>query len=194
MPTPDSPVLAALYDGDADAAESAASGRDLDVCEAAALGDVGALRGLVGEDGPGSVAARSADDFTALHLAAFFSGSAAAARVLLEAGADVDAEAAPGTGLHPLHSAAAVGHAEIVGLLLDHGAEPDAVQVRGFTALHAAAANGDDASVSRLLRAGADPARVSADGRTPSAMALERGHPETAALLDEAARPAPSGG
>lgn len=194
MPTPDSPVLAALYDGDRAAAERAAEGRVLDVCEAAALGDLDALRRLVDEDGPGSVAARTPDGFTALHLAAFFSGSTAAARALLDAGADVDAEAAEATDLRPLHSAAAAGHAEIVGLLLDHGATPDAVQVRGFTALHAAAANGDDAMVHRLLRAGADPGRLSADRRTPSAMARERGHPETAAALDEAAGQAPSTG
>lgn len=194
MTTPDSPALAALYDGNPAAAEHAAQGRELDVCEAAALGDLEALRHLVLVDGPGSVAARTSDGFTALHLAAFFSGSTDAARLLLDAGADVDAEAAEGTDLHPLHSAAAVGHTEIVGLLLDHGATPDAVQVRGFTALHAAAAIGADAMVDRLLRAGADPARVSADGRTPSAMARELGHPETAATLDEAARPAPSTG
>lgn len=194
MTTPESPVLAALYGGDQAAAERAAEGRELDVCEAAALGNVDALRRLVGADGPGSVAARSSDGFTALHLAAFFSGSTDAARVLLDAGADVDAEAAEGTDLHPLHSAAAVGHTEVVGLLLERGAAPDAVQVRGFTALHAAAANGDDAMVDRLLRAGADPGRLSADRRTPSAMARERGHAETAAALDEAAGTAPPTG
>jgi hypothetical protein len=47
------------------------------------------------------------DGFAALHLTAFFSGHAQAARMLLEAGSDPNAVAANETGLRPIHSAAA---------------------------------------------------------------------------------------
>jgi hypothetical protein len=65
-----SPVLQALYRGDAEAAAAARADRGdrLDVFEAAALGDVGELRRIVAGD-PEAVARWSPDGFTALHYA-----------------------------------------------------------------------------------------------------------------------------
>ena len=128
----------------------------LDVLDHAALGWADDLRGDVTGDAE-LVRRRSADGFTALHYACFFGGAAATA-VLLEAGADPDAEAENPMRVRPLHSAAAARDAESVRLLLEAGAEPDARQAGGHTALHAAAQHDDDAVAGLLLRHGADPA------------------------------------
>src|SRR5215471_15684255 len=64
-------------------------GIDLDVFEAATLGDVDQLRKLLSAE-PSLTKAYSADGFTALHLAAFF-GQPDAAEELLQAGAAPDA-------------------------------------------------------------------------------------------------------
>ena len=55
----------------------------------------------------------------------------------------------------PLHAAAAGKHADIVKLLIDHGASVNARQHGGWTALHAAAQNGDVAMAAILIAAGA---------------------------------------
>ena len=70
------------------------------------------------------------------------SGSPQAVSALLRQKADVNAaeEILLDT---PLHLAATRGPAELVGLLLDHGAKPDAKSKDGTTALHAAARAGD---------------------------------------------------
>jgi ankyrin repeat protein len=94
--------------------------------------------------------ARSDDDFTPLHYAAFFDGPEAA-RLLLDHGADVNAFADNELGVHPLNSAAAAGRGDVAAVLLEHGADPNAQTPRGFTALDAARENGDDA-LTELLR------------------------------------------
>ena len=58
---------------------------ELDVFEAATLGDVPRLRALLASD-PGLAKAFSADGFTALHLAAFFAQPEAAERTAAERG------------------------------------------------------------------------------------------------------------
>jgi ankyrin repeat protein len=56
-----------------------------------------------------------------------------------------------------LHAAVLAGDAESVRLLLDAGAEPNAVAYGAFTPLHIATLNGDEALVDALVAAGADP-------------------------------------
>jgi ankyrin repeat protein len=128
----------------------------LDGLDHAALGWADHLRRDVAEDAQ-LVKRRSADGFTALHYACFFGGAAATA-VLLEAGADPDAEAENPTRVRPLHSAAAARDAGSAQLLLEAGADADARQPGGFTALQAAAHHDDEAVAALLLRHGADPA------------------------------------
>ena len=138
-----SAVLWALYVGRRDMAlrlAAVASDRPIDVHEAAALDRTDDLHRILDAE-PGSVAARSADGFTPLHLAAFF-GAPAAAALLIDRGADVEAVADNEMLVRPLHSAAAGGHREIVALLLGRGADPNATQQHGFTPLHAATARG----------------------------------------------------
>src|SRR5439155_13640515 len=60
----------------------------------------------------------------------------------------------------PLNSAASARHAATVDLLLEAGADPDAVQRGGWTPLHSAAHNGDPRTVEPLLAHGADPAGI----------------------------------
>jgi uncharacterized protein len=144
-----SEIMQALYRGDDETARRLAETAEVDVFEAASLGDVARLGDLLGED-PALAQARSDDDFTALHYAAFFDGPDAT-RLLVEHGADVNAFADNELGVHPLNSAAAAGQRDVVTILLEHGADPNAQTRRGFTPLDAARENGDD-ELAELLR------------------------------------------
>ena len=144
-----SEIMQALYRGDEEAARRLAEGADLDVFEAASLGKVDRLRELLGSE-PALAQARSDDDFTPLHYAAFFDGPGAA-RLLIEHGADVNAFADNELGVHPLNSAAAAGAREIAAILLEHGADPNAPTRSGFSPLDAALEN-DDQELASLLR------------------------------------------
>ncbi len=141
--------MQALYRGDEETARRLGETAELDVFEAASLGDVARLGELLAGD-PALATARSDDDFTALHYAAFFDG-ADSARVLLEHGADVNAFADNELGVHPLNSAAAAGRREVAAILLEQGADPNAPTRRGFTPLDAARENGDE-KLAELLR------------------------------------------
>jgi ankyrin repeat protein len=170
-----SPILKAVYANDKDALEKLLAGEpELDISEAAALGDTERVMQLVGEDA-GATARRSADGFTPLHLAAFF-GHLDTVRILLAAGADVNIAAENWMRVHPLHSAAAISRADIAEVLIDAGAEVNAGQNGGWTPLHSAAHNGAADLVDLLLERGADPRLEADDGRTPRDMAAEEGH------------------
>ncbi len=164
-----SEVMRALYRGERDEAERLARGRELDVHEAAALGDAARVHVLAGAD-PASVHAWSADGGQPLHFAAFF-GQAETARMLTGLGADVNAKAGGFGGVSPLHSAAAANSTEIARDLLDAGADPNARQQGGFTALHAAAQNRNGELRVLLLERGADPSARTDDGRDADSFA-----------------------
>lgn len=142
---------------------------ELDIFEGAALGDADRLRSLLREH-PDLVCTVSADGFTPLHLASFFS-QPAAAEELLNHGADPNAVATNGSKLAVINSAAASNNAEVVKMLLREGANPDAQQNGGFTALHAAAQHNNAEMVQALLDAGADPSIHTDDGKTAAEMA-----------------------
>jgi uncharacterized protein len=150
------PILEALYAGDRDRAEQTAREKELDVFEAAALGDAERLEELLREE-PGLPRAWSPDGFTPLHYAAFF-GSPEAIRVLVATGADLEApsrnqEFAPEA--HPLHSAVAAGRIDNVEALLEAGAEPNVRQHGGFTPLMEAEHSGNFDIAELLIRHGA---------------------------------------
>jgi ankyrin repeat protein len=132
-----------------------AAGPELDVHDAAAVGDADRLNALVDSD-PELVRALASDGFAPVHLAAFFR-QPHAVRLLLDRGADADVAAANDSRVTPLHSAAASGDRDCMRLLLEAGADPNAQQRGGFVPLHAASAAGDREMAELLLAHGAEP-------------------------------------
>jgi len=175
MPTdPQSPILMALYMRKPDEAERLAAGARLNIWEAAALGRDERVAELVREDRSLSNA-WSPDGFMPVGLAAFF-GHPSTARILIDAGADVGAVTRNEMKVQPLHAAAAAKEIEIVRMLLEHGADPNARQQAGYTALMECARGGRDDIVALLLAHGADPTLRTDDGKNASELALEQGH------------------
>jgi uncharacterized protein len=82
------------------------------------------------------------------------SGDVESARLLVDAGADVN-DALP-NGMTALVEAAHSGHQEVATLLLEKGADPNAAGA-GYTALHAAALRSGQDLVKALLAHGANP-------------------------------------
>lgn len=146
-----SAVRAALYVHRQDMADVLLeAGPELDVFDAAAVGDVDRLTELLDADAD-LVGAWSEDGYTPLHFAAFFSRGPAV-RVLLDRGADVGAVARNDMKVQPLHSAVAAGSREVVAALLRAGADPNARQEGGFTPLMAAEKQEPEGEMARLLQ------------------------------------------
>src|SRR5262249_20079899 len=122
--------------------------------------------------------------FPALGLAIFF-GHADLARLLVEAGADVNEPSRNAIHVYPLHSAVESGNVGLLKLLLTHGAKADPVEFLGATPLHSAAARGSREMVQELLAAGADPKRKTGDGKTAADLARQYGHAQLAMELDK---------
>jgi ankyrin repeat protein len=90
------------------------------------------------------------DGFTGLHLAAF-AHNAAAARALLEAGADPNVLAtASFARVTPLGTCAFAGATEVARVLLEHGADPTISEIEGGAPLDVARRNGYDELVELL--------------------------------------------
>lgn len=114
---------------------------------------------------------------------------AAAVKLLLKQGADVNA--AQGDGMTALHWAALHNDVELARMLLYAGARLDAATRNGtYTPLHVAARNGSAAVAKALLDAGANANAVTTSGgATPLHLAAAQGNSETiAALLDHGAQ------
>lgn len=176
-----SPILAALYGRNHEAAERLASDAALSIWEAAALGRDQRLRELLIAD-PTLAGAWAPDGFSPLALAAFFAG-ASTVQVLLDHGASVDVAARNEMKVQPLHAAVASRNQEVTALLLERGADPNARQQVGYTPLMGAAGSGLEPLVSLLLARGADPSLVSEDGKTAASIAVEHGHLQLAQKL-----------
>jgi len=151
-----SPLLAAVYRGDAaTVAAILATGPELDIFEAAAVGDLARVRALVTAD-PALARAFAADGFHPLGLAAFFKHPDVV-RFLIDAGADLNAPSRNRMKVAALHSAIAARDRESTLALIAAGADVNAEQEGGFTPLDAATQNGDREIVDALRAAGADP-------------------------------------
>jgi ankyrin repeat protein len=114
---------------------------------------------------------------TALMMAAF-KGNVGAVQKLLAKGAKVNRQ-----GWTPLHYAAAGGHGEIVRLLLERGAEIDAVAVLGVTPLIMAAREGKHDAIVVLLEKGANRALRDAEKLTAAEVAERMGKPLVAETI-----------
>jgi ankyrin repeat protein len=181
-PSGASVILWALYHRCRGLAEKLARMRgELDVFEAAALGDGMRLKALLGKH-PALAQAQAEDGFSPLGLASFFAAEKTVT-MLIAAGADVDRQSANPMQVAPLHSAAAARHTGILRRLLAAGAAPNPRQHGGWTPLHAAAQHGDREMVALLLEYGADKQSLSDDGKTPHDLARAAGHGEVAAML-----------
>jgi ankyrin repeat protein len=148
-----SELLQAVYQGDRGKVdELLASGPELDVFEAAAVGETERLRELLAAD-PSLANAWAEDGFQPLGLASFF-GHVAAARLLVERGAEVNSASRNQMKVMPLHSAAATqdpdARYELAKLLLESGADPNSRQRDEFTPLMAAEQH-EDERLERLL-------------------------------------------
>jgi ankyrin repeat protein len=154
-----------------------------DIADAAMNNDPGSVQALLarGVD----VNAPQVDGATALHWAAQWQ-ALDLARILLQAGADPGA--ANRVGATPLLLAAINGDAELLALLLDHGATVDAsLTGTGDTALMLAARTGVPAAVALLLQRGAEvDARETWGGATALMWAVAEGHAAVVQLLLQA--------
>jgi hypothetical protein len=182
-----SALLWAVYSGQTLVRDFLRSGLELDLPEAAATGDVARLRDLLGTDPTTAkerANSRSADGWPLLHLAAAFADRETVV-ILLDAGADVRQVSETPMRNEALHALLALAKdAEVTRMLIERGADVNAVQTAGYRPLHQAAVAGREDLVRMLLDAGADKTARCDRGKTPAEYARERGHAAVAELLE----------
>lgn len=127
----------------------------------------------------------AAADALTVHEAAVVGDTEALRALLAEDPCRVEAVAPD--GFRPLHLAAYYAQVDAVGLLLSHGADPDAVADKPsrLRPLHAAVAARDLETVTRLLVAGANPNARQTGGHTPLMAAALHGECATVRILVE---------
>jgi ankyrin repeat protein len=181
-PNGSSVILLAVYYGHAELAEVFVKhGAKLDIFEASAMGNLESVRQWM-EASPACLNSFAPDGFYPLGLATFF-GHREVVDFLLEHGADVHLAAQNAQRVTALHAAVARRNLEIVQMLLQRGADPNARQEKGFAPLHEAAANGEEAIAHLLVEHGAQVDARTDDGKTPYDLANERGHRQVAEWL-----------
>jgi uncharacterized protein len=183
-----SALLWAVYSGQTVVRDFLRSGLELDLPEAAATGDVARLRELLGTDPEAAkerANSRSADGWPLLHLAAAFADRETVL-TLLNAGADVRQVSETPMRNEALHALLALSKdADVTRLLIERGADVNAVQTAGYRPLHQAAVAGREDLVRMLLDAGADKTVRCDRGKTPAEYARDRGHDAVAELLED---------
>jgi ankyrin repeat protein len=155
--------------------------KDIDIFEAASIGDIQIVVALV--DGKSElINSFSSDGFTVLGLASFF-GHIEIVKLLVAEGANPNLASNNQFKVSPIHSACAVSSYDIASILIENGADVNARQMRGVTPLHSAAHNGQTILAKLLIDNGADVNAENDDGQTPEHMAEEGGFYETAELI-----------
>jgi ankyrin repeat protein len=131
-----------------------------------------------------SAALAAGPDDAAPVAAAAMRSDAAAVRVLVKDGKDVNA--AQGDGMTALHWAAMHGDADLTATLLYAGANVRATtRLGGYTALHLAAQAGEAAAMARLIAGGANAGALTSTGATPLMLASASGKADAVRLLLE---------
>jgi len=156
--------------------------KELDIFEAAAVGNCTRLQQLIAADAM-CARAHSPDGWTPLHLAAAFSDTKPVV-LLLEHGAHVHQCSHNPLRNQPLHACIALNNSlDVVRALLEAGADVNATQHGGYTPLLQAAAAGKKDLVLLLLEYGARHDCVCDRGKSAADYAHERGHTELVELL-----------
>ncbi|RKN84075.1 ankyrin repeat domain-containing protein [Paenibacillus ginsengarvi] len=156
---------------------------------AAQGGDAVKLAELL-EAHPGLANEANGDGLTPLGYAAHF-GNSDAVRVLLDAGAVVNAVSSSKVSYIPsntaLHAAIAGERClETIGLLLERGADTRLFDSNGHTCLHTAAFHDDNVQlIAMLLKYGADVNAAAEGGETALSIAVKRDNGNVAAFLRE---------
>lgn len=167
-----SALLKAVYYNRKEVVEILLAARnDLDIFEAAATGRTARVEELIKKD-RSLVNAFAVDGFYPLGLAVFFKHPETA-KLLLDAGADVNAQARNAMKVRPIHAAAASAQIDITRTLLERGADVNAKQQEGYTPLHEAASSGKLEFARLFLDHGADINARTDSGKTPLTIAIE---------------------
>ncbi|VUC33685.1 unnamed protein product [Clonostachys rosea] len=149
---------------------------------AASKGDLKILRNLI-RRGADLEARTKTKKETPLHAALKAPKCLKAARVLLNAGANIASRRKDGRNI--LHLAAAVGSVPVLRMALRRGLDPESRTVRGLTALAVAAKSGQLSSINILVRLGADIDTRCNEERTPLHVAATLGQWRVVGVLVE---------
>lgn len=176
------PVLLAVYAGHSEIAEALlASGIEPNIFEAAATGRVERVRELLKQDAS-LVKAYSPDGWTAFHLNF---GNLEIAKLLLDAGADINAVSKNKFSATPLQGAAAFQNIDLAKFLIAHGADVNCRGEGGGSPLHEAAGSGQIDFAKLLLDNGAQLNARDDNGKTPLTIAIEYKQLEMVKFLRE---------
>lgn len=130
----ETPIQAAAHTGQRAIAEYLLDkGAPLDICTASMLGRIDDVRMMLA-DTPDAIHATGAHNIPVMYFAAI-GGNVEIAKLLTDAGADINAGAGGNTALH---GAAGFGQTEMVSWLLGKGADPGATDFEGRTPLELA--------------------------------------------------------
>lgn len=181
-PEGESGILTSVYYGAKEITELLlARGAELNLFEAVALGETERVRSALAAE-PDLLNAHSHDGWTPIHLAAFF-GHPETAELLISLGANVRLYGRNQMANTALHAALAGRRSDIARMLIEAGADPNAVDAAGWVPLHHAAYIGDAEVVQMLIARGAQVNVQHKKGQSPLQMAEEKGQDHVAELL-----------
>ncbi len=146
-------------------------------------GDVDAAKEAI--DAGASPKYTNAHGLTPLHVCAGGMGPASMMKLLIEAGAEVNAQ--DKEGWTPLVLVSSSGQIPLLDLLLDAGANVHHAtsDTKGWTPVTRAAFRGQAGALKRLFEAGADPFAATSEGKGAREIAMDGGHEEAVSVIDE---------
>ncbi len=177
-----SAIQYAVYANHPEIAESLiATGVEPNIFEAALIGRVERVRQLLKQD-PSLIHAWSPDGWTALHLNW---GHLDVAKLLIDSGADINANSKNKLNATPLQGAVASKRIELARLYISSGANVNCRSEEGGSPLHEAAGNGFLDFAKLLIENGANVNQKDDNGKTPLAIAVQYKKDDVAKYLRE---------